>query len=402
MDAGRDAAAERVVAVHAHPDDETITMGGTLARLVAQGASVTVVTATRGECGEVIPEDLAPLEGSAELAAHRTTELVVALTALGVADHRFLGEAGARAPGLAPRVYRDSGMQWGPGRVPVPLEPVHPASFTAAPEDEEVADLVAVLRQVDAGVVLSYDAGGGYGHPDHVRTARVAERAAELLGLRFLAVLPDAAPPLPGDVVIELSAEDHARKRAALEAHATQLVVEGDEARLSSGPPFPIGRIERFRPVAQAGRPAPLPEERPTLGSRVLSGVAGVLVGAVVGAITTVAHQSTVSVGGVVLPVGLAASLAGVLLLLLGLRLVLIDRFVAFCTAMGLLGMIGLLALRSTGGSVLVPANGLGVAWTFLPALIALVVIAWPRLRAAAPAAAPRPADADAPSAPVR
>ncbi|PPI56997.1 hypothetical protein C5D38_09605 [Rathayibacter sp. TRS19] len=138
------------------------------------------------------------------------------------------------------------------------------------------------------------------------------------------------------------------------------------------------------------------------MGSRVLSGVAGVLVGAVVGAITTVAHQSTVSVGGVVLPVGLAASLAGVLLLLLGLRLVLIDRFVAFCTAMGLLGMIGLLALRSTGGSVLVPANGLGVAWTFLPALIALVVIAWPRLRAASPAAAPRPADADAPSAPVR
>ncbi|PPG54070.1 mycothiol biosynthesis protein [Rathayibacter sp. AY2B3] len=402
MDAGRDAAAERVVAVHAHPDDETITMGGTLARLVAKGASVTVVTATRGECGEVIPEDLAPLEGSAELAAHRTTELVVALTALGVADHRFLGEAGARAPGLAPRVYRDSGMQWGPGRVPVPLEPVDPASFTAASEDEEVADLVAVLRQVDAGVVLSYDAGGGYGHPDHVRTARVAERAAELLGLRFLAVLPEAAPPLPGDVVIELTAEDHARKRAAHEAHATQLVVHGDEARLSSGPPFPIGRIERFRPVAQAGRPTPLPEEHPTLGSRVLSGVAGVAVGAVVGAITTVAHQSTVQVGGVVLPVGLAASLAGVLLLLLGLRLVLVDRFVAFCTAMGLLGTIGLLALRSTGGSVLVPANGLGVAWTFLPALIALVVIAWPRLRAAAPAAAPRPADADAPSAPVR
>ncbi|KZX22274.1 PIG-L family deacetylase [Rathayibacter tanaceti] len=400
MDAGRDAAAERVVAVHAHPDDETITMGGTLARLVAQGAAVTVVTATRGECGEVIPDDLAPLKGSDELAAHRTAELVVALTALGVGDHRFLGDTGARAPGLAPRVYRDSGMQWGPGRVPVPLEPVQPDSLIAATEEEEIADLVAVLRQVDAGVVLSYDAGGGYGHPDHVRTARIAERAAELLGLRLLAVLPEAAPPEPGDVVIELSPEDYARKRAAFQAHATQLVVEGDEARLSSGPAFAIGRVERFRPSTHASATEIATVERPTLGSRLLSGVVGVLVGAVAGAITTVAHQSTVSIGSVVLPLGLLASLAGVLLLLLGLRLVLVDRFVAFCTAMGLLTMVGLLALRSAGGSVLVPANGLGVAWTFLPALIALVVIAWPRLRTPAPV---EPLTGiDAPSAPVR
>ncbi|MHC2184516.1 N-acetyl-1-D-myo-inositol-2-amino-2-deoxy-alpha-D-glucopyranoside deacetylase [Rathayibacter agropyri] len=400
MDAGRDAAIERVVAVHAHPDDESITMGGTLARLVAQGASVTVVTATRGECGEVIPEDLRALEGSQELAAHRTTELVVALTALGVADHRFLGDSGARAPGLAPRSYRDSGMQWGPTRVPVPLEPVHPDALTAAAEDEEVADLVAVLRQVGADIVLSYDAGGGYGHPDHVRTARIAERSAELLGLRFLAVLPESAPPLPGDVVIELSPADYARKRAAFQAHATQLVVDGDEARLSSGPTFPIGRIERFRPAEAPRAGGGLALERPTLRSRSLSGVVGVLLGAVVGAITTVAHQSTLTVAGMTLPVGLGAALAGVFLLLLGLRLVLIDRFVAFCTAMGLLAMIGLLALRSPGGSVLVPANGLGVAWTFLPALIALVVIAWPRLRDPAPAVVP--ADVAASPAPVR
>lgn len=392
---------ERVVAVHAHPDDETITMGGTLARLVAQGAAVTVVTATRGECGEVIPADLSRLEGSDELASHRTTELVVALTALGVADHRFLGDPGARVPGLAPRVYRDSGMQWGEGRVPVPLEPLDPASFTAAPVEEEVDDLVAVLLQVGAEVVLSYDDGGGYGHPDHVRTALVASLAAERLGLRFLAVLPDGAAAEPGDVEIELTDDDYARKRAALEAHRTQIVVDGDEARLSSGPPFPIGRVERFRPGrAPLSDPLEDAEERPDLRSRIVSGVVAVAVGAVVGAITTVAHQSTVTVGGAVLPVGLVASLAAVLLLLLGLRLVMIDRFVAFCTAMGLLGVIGLLALRSAGGSVLVPANGLGVAWTFLPALIALVVIAWPRVRAPRPGAAP--AGVEAPLLPVR
>ncbi|OOB91917.1 hypothetical protein B0T42_03210 [Rathayibacter sp. VKM Ac-2630] len=153
------------MAVHAHPDDETLTMGGTLARLVAQGAAVTVVTATRGECGEVIPEDLAALEGADELASHRTTELVVALTALGVADHRFLGAENARARGAAPRVYRDSGMQWGPGRVPVPLEPVHPAAFTAAPEEEEIADLVAVLQQTRAASCSRTTRGAGTATP---------------------------------------------------------------------------------------------------------------------------------------------------------------------------------------------------------------------------------------------
>lgn len=392
---------ERIVAVHAHPDDETITMGGTLARLVAQGAAVTVVTATRGERGEVIPEDLAPLEGSDELAAHRTTELVVALTMLGVADHRFLGDIGARAPGLAPRRYRDSGMQWAPGRVPVPLDPVDPSSFTAATEEEAVADLVAVLRQVEAAVVLSYDVGGGYGHPDHVRTARVAALAAELLGLRFFAVLPADAPAEPGDVALELSDEDFARKRAAFLAHGTQLVVTGDEARLSSGPAFPIGHVERFRPSGVTSLPVvEAAQERPTLRSRLVSAAVSVALGAVAGAITTVAHQSTLTLGTVVLPVGLAASLAGVLLLLLGLRLVMIDRFVAFCTAMGLLGVIGLFALRSVGGSVLVPANGLGLVWTFLPALIALVVIAWPRRPTPAPHA--RPTGLDVLRAPVR
>ncbi|KQP97479.1 MULTISPECIES: PIG-L family deacetylase [unclassified Rathayibacter] len=396
MDATRDGVTERIVAVHAHPDDETITMGGTLAHLVAEGAAVTVVTATRGERGEVIPDDLAALEGSDQLAPHRTTELVVALTALGVADHRFLGDAGARAPGLTPRIYRDSGMQWGPGRVPVPLEPADPHSLTSADAEEEIADLVAVLSQTGAAAVLSYDDGGGYGHPDHIRTASVARQAAERLGLRFLAVLPVDAEPLPGDVAIELTDDDYARKRSALEAHATQLVVEGEQARLSSGPPFPIGRVERFRPSAPPVEPRPAVEQRPGLRSRLLSGVAAVAVGAVVGTITTVAHQSTVTVGGAVLPLGLIASLAAVLLLLLGLRLVMVDRFVAFCTAMGLLGVIGLLALRSTGGSVLVPANGMGIAWTFLPALIALVVIAWPRLRV------PAPGGVAAPPLPVR
>ena len=88
---------ERVLFVHAHPDDESITTGGTMALLVERGSQVTLVTCTRGERGEVIPADLAGLEGDgAALATVRTEELATALAALGVVDHRFLGGPGAR------------------------------------------------------------------------------------------------------------------------------------------------------------------------------------------------------------------------------------------------------------------------------------------------------------------
>ena len=105
---------ERVLFVHAHPDDETITTGATIATLVENGAAVTVLTLTRGERGEVIPVDLASLEGDLEaLAAVREAELAQALSHLGVRDHRFLGNPDARWAGRTARRYVDSGMRWG-------------------------------------------------------------------------------------------------------------------------------------------------------------------------------------------------------------------------------------------------------------------------------------------------
>ncbi|NQX11324.1 PIG-L family deacetylase [Microbacteriaceae bacterium VKM Ac-2855] len=362
-------------------------MGGTLARLAASG-SVVLVTATRGELGEVIPPELAGLEGSDELGPHRVDELAAAMRALGVKDHRFLGAAGARSGGVEARIYRDSGMQWAVdthtgARHPEPLQPIAADSLCAAPLEEAVADLVEVLEDVDATSVVSYDADGGYGHPDHIRTAQIAATAAALLRLPYFEIVPSGAPDSSDDVVIELDDAEFARKRSALRAYRTQVVVDGETSRLSSGDPTRIPRTERFRavPIAQ---PRLIPEDDPpTPVTRVVSGVLSVAIGVLVGAITTVAHQSTWTVGSVTLPLGLAASVLTVLALLLGLRLVMYDRFVAFCTAMGLLASIGVLALRSTGGSVLVPANTAGVVWTFAPALIALVVIAWPRVGAA-------------------
>jgi N-acetyl-1-D-myo-inositol-2-amino-2-deoxy-alpha-D-glucopyranoside deacetylase len=295
-------------------------------------------------------------------------------------------------------------MQWetdAGGRRPVPLSPIDAGSLCAASLDEAVADLVAVLDEVDATAVISYDGGGGYGHPDHIRTAEIAAAAAALLGVAYFEIVPPGAAALPEDVVITLDDEGFARKRAALQAHRTQVVVVDDSARLSSGDPFPIQREERFRAVPIALPEPAAADEPPTLVGRIASGVLALAIGAVVGVITTVAHQSTVTIAGAVLPIGLFASIVAVLCLLLGMRLVMYDRLVAFCTAMGVLAAIGLLAVRSAGGSVLVPANTAGVVWTFAPALLALLVIAWPRLPQSARVVRPAAADAERSSAAV-
>ncbi|WP_039941154.1 N-acetyl-1-D-myo-inositol-2-amino-2-deoxy-alpha-D-glucopyranoside deacetylase [Streptomyces himastatinicus] len=158
--------ARRLLLVHAHPDDESINNGATMAKYAAEGAHVTLVTCTLGEEGEVIPADLAHLTADRDdtLGSHRIGELAAAMKALGVQDHRFLGGPGR---------YRDSGMMGAPqnGRADC---------FWQADLDEAASYLVAVIREIRPQVLVAYDADGGYGHPDHIQAHRVAMRAAEL------------------------------------------------------------------------------------------------------------------------------------------------------------------------------------------------------------------------------
>ncbi len=159
---------KRLVLVHAHPDDESIETGATIAMYAAQGVAVTLVTCTLGELGEVIPPELAHLAADADggLGEYRIGELAAACAALGVTDHRFLGGPGR---------WRDSGMMgtasndW-------------PGCFWLADVDEAAAELLAVLREVRPQVLVSYDANGFYGHPDHIQAHRVSRRAFDLAG----------------------------------------------------------------------------------------------------------------------------------------------------------------------------------------------------------------------------
>jgi len=169
----------RMVLVHAHPDDEAIGNGATMARYAAEGVHVTLVTCTRGEEGEIIPTDLGHLAAHREdgLGEHRVAELAAAMAALGVRDHRFLDEVGY---GFGPAHYRDSGMAYGPDREVIPLPDPRPDAFALVDVRDAAQRLAAVLREVRPQVVVTYEPGGGYGHPDHVQAHRVAMLAVDL------------------------------------------------------------------------------------------------------------------------------------------------------------------------------------------------------------------------------
>ena len=148
-----------LLAVLAHPDDESFGMGGTLALYASRGVDVHLVCATRGEVGEVAPELLKGFESIAKL---RESELRCAAGVLGLTGVHFLG-------------YRDSGM-------PGSLDNTHPQALAAQPLDEVAAKVVRYIRELKPQVVLTFDPIGGYHHPDHIAIQRATVRAFEQAG----------------------------------------------------------------------------------------------------------------------------------------------------------------------------------------------------------------------------
>ena len=156
----------RALLVHAHPDDETINNGATMALYAAMGAQVTLITCTRGEEGEILTPELSHLASSDTdaLGEHRETELANAMQALGIIDFRFLAQGEGR--------YRDSGMMG--------TEVNNRSDVFWQADLEEAADhLVKVIEEIKPHILITYDEIGGYGHPDHIQAHRFAMRASE-------------------------------------------------------------------------------------------------------------------------------------------------------------------------------------------------------------------------------
>ncbi|WP_315095300.1 PIG-L family deacetylase [uncultured Cellulomonas sp.] len=199
-----------LLAVHAHPDDETLSTGALLATWAAAGRPVTVVTCTRGERGEVIGTRLAHLEGHGPaLAAHRDRELGRALAALGVRDRGYLDTL----PGSTSTRFEDSGMEWvGTGRAGSPDE-IPPGAFVAAGLEEAAERLARVIRARRPDVVVTYEPDGGYGHPDHVRAHEVTQWA-----VTFAASGPDDDRPAFAVPVVLWAAQGRLALRRGLQA----------------------------------------------------------------------------------------------------------------------------------------------------------------------------------------
>jgi len=291
----------RLLAVHAHPDDEVLATGGTLARYAADGrTAVTLMTCTLGQRGEVIPHPLRHLTGSA-LGRHRHDELDAAATALGVTDHRLL--AGGR--------WTDSGMVWVRPGIAGPAPDVGPDAFARAEVDEAAHELALVVSEVRPHVVVTYDPQGGYSHPDHVQAHRVTMRAVELVALASPAWRPArvfwirvprswaeleraaAATDRPGsmlardrhdpfppvvvddelvDVVVDVAPVLEA-KRAALRAHATQVRVESDWFALSDGVAQQVRGREAYQLAPGYARAAGARRRPAAVGTDLFSGV---------------------------------------------------------------------------------------------------------------------------------
>jgi len=224
-------ARESVLLAHAHPDDETISTGALIAELVARGTRVSLLTASRGEKGEVVRGPLSGLEGTDALTSERERELHRAADALGIAERFWLGESPARSAGLAPRRYRDSGMKWIRPGLAGPADDVDDDTLVRAPLDEVTTDLAALIAHLRPSLVVSYDNGGGYGHPDHVRMHEAALAASRALNTPFAEILHEPATDAEW-----FALDTHLDTvSAALRCHASQLTVDGAHIVHSGG-----------------------------------------------------------------------------------------------------------------------------------------------------------------------
>lgn len=201
--------------LHAHPDDESLATGALIADLVEHGVTVRILTATRGERGEVVHGPLSHLAGTQELHEHRMLELATAVSALGAAPPELLD-------------YEDSGMQWVTETVAGPGEDLGERALTNAPVEQVAAEVERWARASGISALVTYDATGGYGHPDHVHLHHVGVLAAARAGLPLIEVLPTRKGVRWRGEWTELP-HTRAAVVAALQAHVTQLqVVEPD------------------------------------------------------------------------------------------------------------------------------------------------------------------------------
>ncbi len=350
---------KRLLLVHAHPDDESIYTAHLIAQTVQAGGEVLVVTLTRGEKGKTQDPSLTALNTDERaMADYRENELRNATEVLG-AEFRVLGT----------RAYQDSGMRFNLMGRPSKPRRLDEQSLSAAGLKVISEELVRVFKEFRPDAVVSYNARGGFGHPDHRATHH-----ATVLAMRQYR--PKGRPPRfwviaePGERFdFEVSGAETANlKRAALACHRSQIVIQGDEYSYSSDESHRFDTPERFR----------LSSIRPTVALRpILSYLWAPPLGVMVAMAGTLLHQSSLANG---FAIGLWLALTMVGSLALALRLLRNSRGALYLTSAALTVTVFWLTLNQVTGEVLIPANENGLIWAYGSIAACFLVMLFPNL----------------------
>ncbi|MFM6940018.1 MAG: PIG-L deacetylase family protein [Rhodoluna sp.] len=357
---------QRLLIVHAHPDDESLFTGHVIADRLAAKAEVFVFTLTRGERGKVKLEELRSLEGNlSAMGAFRAGELREALAAFGDVKHQFAGT----------RAYLDSGMRLNPFGKPAKPRKLDEMALSAASTSVIAEDILKAITEFKPDAVLTYNAKGGFGHPDH----KMAHEATAMAIRMYAKKRKGRAPAFwviaePGERFdVQVGNEKSAVvKKAALEAHSSQVAVGAETYSVVAGKEFRYDRTERLRKAS----PNPLVHLRP-----VLTFFWAIPLGFLLGLAGTLLHQVRAT-DSAHTPIGLIVALVMTGSLALAIRLLRNSRGALYLLAATFAATIFWLAQPQANGTLLIPGNDLGNIWAYGSLGLCAVIILFPNIRA--------------------
>lgn len=354
---------QRLLIIHAHPDDESLFTGHVIAERLSAGAEVMVFTLTRGERGKVKLEELKSLEGNlAAMGAFRSGELREALAAFGGVKHAFAGT----------RAYLDSGMRLNPLGKPAKPRKLDELALSAASTSVIADDILRVIQDFKPDAVLTYNRKGGFGHPDHKMSHEAAAMAIRLFAKKRKGRAPAfwviAEPGERFDVQIG-DAKTAAIKKAALEAHSSQVSVGAESYSLVQGKEFRYDRTERLRKAS----PNPLVHLRP-----ILTFFWAIPLGFLLGVAGTLLHQVRTTDGN---NIGLLVALVMTGSLAIAIRLLRSSRGALYLLAATFAATIFWLSQPQSDGTLLIPGNDLGNIWAYGSLGLVAAIILFPNIR---------------------
>lgn len=358
----------RLLIVHAHPDDESLFTGHVIAHALRGGSEVRVITLTRGELGNTEIKEFEYLNNDTQaMALFREQELAGALSAFPGLEHKFLGQ----------RAYRDSGMRinaWGKVGKPRNLDEM---SLAAAGTSLVGEDIATEIRDFKPDVVLTYDPKGGYGHPDHKAAhAAVAWAIRNLAKERISPEFWEITEPGNSFDVEFGDDETLEMKKAALEAHGSQIEISGDEIIYNGKTRMRLSDKERLKKTS----PSPLLQLKPAI-----TYLWAIPTGVLVGIAGTLLHRS---VDGDGFPIGLVVALAMVASLALALRLLRNSRGALYLMSFSLIITVFLMAQRQPGGELFITTDlggnffdSVGNLWAYGSIVLVGLIMVFPEIK---------------------